>query len=186
MKSVPLRVTRTQLFGAVFKAGPATVVVDPETAERDWNVKPLPGVIATSALTAPAPDPSRIMTPALARVLVFDCEVTRARISPSPTSACEANWKACCPSDVRSGSAHRVGPAALRSAPAMPTEPISAPAHPDGRELTTLILSVASAERPPASVTRTVKLFAPTSHLACRRACHWKPHSTTRDRSPCE
>src|SRR5438046_542342 len=91
--SVPHRESRTQLLGAAFSAGPATDVVDPDAVERDWNVKPLAGVIAISAFTAPALDPSRIITPAFAQAFVLDCEVTRARISPSPTSVCETNWK---------------------------------------------------------------------------------------------
>ena len=49
-----------------------------------WNATPFPGVTASSAYGEPAVVDCLIMIPAFAHGSLFDCDVTRATIVPSP------------------------------------------------------------------------------------------------------
>src|SRR5947208_8895059 len=78
---LPDRVTRIHR-GAV-AAGPAVLDDEPPVDVRRWKAVAPPAESTMLACFEPAVSVSRIMTPALAQVLVLSIEATRALISPS-------------------------------------------------------------------------------------------------------
>ena len=84
VKTFPDRVNRTHC-GAAPDA--ATCAVAPPAAFRYWKDNPLPGDTIIAALAAPAPTPSRIITPAFVHACTLSIAATRATMAPSPASA---------------------------------------------------------------------------------------------------
>ena len=86
-KVEPLRTNRTQR-GTVPVL--AVLQLDAPVVSRRWNATP-PGVTPANAYREAAVEPSRIMTPAFARVASWS-EAIRATISPFPLSVRYAAW----------------------------------------------------------------------------------------------
>src|SRR5262249_58629111 len=117
-------------------AAPATRAVPhgPPVLPRHWKLTPLPGVTTTSANVAPAPVPSRNMTPALAHGSVLTTEATRATMVPSPVSAwlAKLNWSDAPQMSRPPPLTVQLWPSGDDADPAFPGPPTSASAHPAG------------------------------------------------------